>query len=94
MADVKFEQRLDDHIKHCDMRFKEHDERYDRLLDSQERCNDAITNLANKTQGVVELYTNARGVMSLAQAAQKLGLWIAKWSVVAVGITALYSHFN
>jgi len=91
MSDVKFLQtELEKHVKECQERFRRIDERIDRLIDSQERCTVALEQLAKDTHGVVELYKNAQGAMTLGVNIQRFGLWLIKWPLIGAGIYAMY----
>lgn len=77
-----------------DDRFHEIDRRLDALVRSQEATTAAIKKLTEDTQGVVDLYQNARGVVTVGVAIQKLGLWMIKWPVVGAGIYAIWDWLD
>jgi len=81
---------LDDHKRYCEAKFAEFDARLDKLLQSQERLTNAIEKLTNDTQGVVDLYQNAQGAITIGVALQKLGIWVIKWPVVGAGMYSIY----
>lgn len=64
--------------------------RIEKLLESQERCTTAIERLTEDTEGVVDLYKNAQGVITVGIAVQKLGLWVVKWPIIGAGIYTIW----
>jgi hypothetical protein len=88
---MKIEDRLDKHISDCDAKMQRMDDRIDKLIDSQERCIVALENLAKDTHGVVELYKNAQGAVSLGIGIQRLALWFSKWPIIGIGIYTIYN---
>ena len=71
-------------------RFSEIDGRIEKLIESQERCTNAIERLTEDTEGVIELYKNAQSLITVGMAVQRLGLWIVKWPIIGAGCMAIW----
>lgn len=89
MEELKKE--LHHHVAQCEMNFKRIDDRIDRLIESQERCTQALERLANETSGVIQLYRTAQSAVSLGIGAQKFGLWLVKWPIIGTGLYTIYN---
>ena len=91
---IQLEQRLNDHIEHCDARFEEGRKQLDELLTSTQRSTDAVNRLTSETAEFVELYRDMKGVVRIGVIVQKAGLWVIKWPLIGTGIYAIYKWFT
>jgi isoaspartyl peptidase/L-asparaginase-like protein (Ntn-hydrolase superfamily) len=86
----QLEVKLDTHMRDCDKRLNRIDDRAEKLIQSQERCTEALEKLTNDTSGVVELYNNAQGAVTIGIGVQKFGLWVLKWPLIGAGLYAAF----
>lgn len=89
MSDEKFNQlqsQLTDHVTFCHSQFSELRTSFGELIEVQKDQTKAITELANATKGVVDVYNSVNGAITVGKQMQRFGLWLLKWPVIGYGL--------
>lgn len=76
------------HVKSYEERIKTDDERHKHITATQDRNSEQLANLIHNTKEIVDFYQDIKGAARVGIAAQKFGLWLAKWGVIGAMFTA------
>lgn len=97
MSDEKLNQletQLTNHVTFCHGQFSDLRVSFNKLIDAQEEQTRAITDLANATRGVVEVYNSVNGAITVGKQLQRFGLWLLKWPVIGYGLYHLLKSLS
>ena len=86
---------LKDHIN----RFEQHEldeiERFDKLIDAQQKNTDAISELTESvasvvkgTSSIIQLHKDFQGAARVGSGVQGFMIWVLKWGAIGAGIVA------
>jgi len=81
---ILLQRRLDDHIDEFNAHLKEEDIRWEHLLDVTERNTESITQLAESTKGLVEIYTTGNSVVKAGVTVGKFVKWLSIFTIPSV----------
>lgn len=88
---INFHNQFTAHIEEYRERSRREDERFQMLLDSQERTITALNLVVEETSGLVQLSKDWQGAARIGSGIQKFGIWLLKWPLIGTG---LYTGFN
>jgi len=88
----KFREEFKQHMRVYQERITADDERHKLLLESQSKNAAQLENLIANTKEIVEVYADIRGAARIGMAAQRFGIWLAKWGIIGTMFTAIYGY--
>jgi len=95
MSEERFNQlenMITQHTSHCERRFNERDEQFNKMLHAQAETIEALNHLTTATKDMIETYNHIRGAVVIGQSIQKFGLWLIKWPLIGAGLYGLFNY--
>jgi len=82
--EILIQRRLDSHIEEFRSHAEEEQVRWDRLLDAQEKNNEAITIIAESTKDIVDAWQATSGAIKVGKNLGRFIKWASGFALVAV----------
>lgn len=88
----RFRDEFRQHMLSYQERVRIDDERHRLLLELQGKNTAQLESLISNTKEIVEVYADIKGAARIGMAAQKFGLWLAKWGIIGTMFAAIYGY--
>jgi len=86
--------RLDEHIEEFNLHTLEEEKRWEQLISVQEANNRAISDLAESTRGLVEVWEAASGAIKVGNAIGRFAKWLTTIAVIGAAFTWVMEKFS